>query len=891
MSESNAKEREDVDIQETREWKDSIRSVLANEGPDRAKYLLENVILDARRTGAYIPYDPSTPYINTIPPHKEEKMPGEQRLERQVRSLIRWNAMATVVRAKRSGKGLGGHIASYQSAATLYEVGFNHFFHAPNEDHGGDLLYIQGHSSEGIYARAFLEGRLTEENLKNFRQETHGKGVSSYPHPWLMPEFWQFATVSMGLGPITAIYQARFMKYLENRGLAKTEGRKVWCFIGDGETDEPETLGAIDVAAREKLDNLIFVCNCNLQRLDGPVRGDGKIVQELEGRFHGAGWNVIKVLWGGRWDPLFAQDSKGLLLKRMEECVDGEYQAFKAHGGAYTREHFFGQYPELKAMVDGYSDEDIWRLNRGGHDPQKVYAAYAEAARHKGQPTVILAKTIKGYGMGDAGEGMMTAHQSEELNDEQVLAFRDRFDVPLSDEDALKLPFFRPDDGTEVMRYMKERRNELGGYLPARRTKSSALKVPELDAFKKLLDGSGDREISTTMVYVRILQILTRDKNVKDRVVPIVPDEARTFGMEGLFRAIGIYASGGQLYDPTDAGQLAFYREDVKGQILEEGITEAGSMSSFIAAGTSYSTHDTPMIPFFSFYSMFGYQRIGDLCWAAGDMRARGFLLGGTSGRTTMNGEGLQHEDGQSHLYFSTSPSCRSYDPTFAYEFVVIVQDGLRRMFVDQEDCYYYITMMNENYVHPPMPDGVEDDIIRGMYLFQEGDKRQKLHVQLMGSGTILREAIAAAELLKNDWNVSADVWSAPGINELTRDGRDVERWNRLHPQEESKQPFVTQCLAEREGPVIIATDYVRSYSEQIRPFVPGRYYTLGTDGYGRSDTRENLREFFEVSRHWITVTALSALAEDGQQVERKKVAEAIEKYDIDPDKPNPITV
>ncbi|HET7570415.1 MAG TPA: pyruvate dehydrogenase (acetyl-transferring), homodimeric type [Gammaproteobacteria bacterium] len=890
MSDSNLKDSTDIDIQETREWQESIRSVLANDGPERAKFLLENVILDARRTGAYIPYDPSTPYINTIPPHREEKMPGEQRLERQVRSLIRWNAMVMVVRARRSGKGLGGHIASYQSAATLYEVGFNHFFHAPSEGHGGDLLYLQGHSSEGIYSRAFLEGRLSEENLKNFRQETHGKGISSYPHPWLMPDFWQFATVSMGLGPITAIYQARFMKYLENRGIAKTSNRKVWCFIGDGETGEPETLGAIDVAAREKLDNLIFVINCNLQRLDGPVRGNGKIVQELEGRFHGAGWNVIKVLWGGRWDPLLAQDEKGLLLKRMEESVDGEYQAFKAHGGAYTREHFFGKYPELKEMVANYTDEDIWRLNRGGHDPQKVYAAYAAASQHKGQPTVILAKTIKGYGMGEAGEGMMTAHQSEEMNDEQILAFRDRFEISLSDEEALKLPFLKPDDGSEVMRYLKERRKDLGGYLPARREKSSTLQVPDLEAFRKLLDGSGDREMSTTMGFVRILQVLTRDKNIADRIVPIIPDEARTFGMEGFFRSIGIYAPEGQLYDPTDAGQLAFYREDVKGQILEEGITEAGAMSSFIAAATSYSTHDTPMIPFFAFYSMFGFQRVGDLCWAAADMRARGFLLGGTSGRTTMNGEGLQHQDGQSHLYFSVVPSCRSYDPTFLYEFVVIVQDGLRRMYVDQEDCYYYITMMNENYVHPPMPEGVEDDIIRGMYLFQEGDKKAKLRVQLLGSGTILREAIAAAELLKNDWQVAADIWSAPGINELTRDGRDIERWNRLHPGEEPKEAFVTERLKGREGPVIAATDYVRSYSEQIRPFVPAPYYTLGTDGYGRSDTRENLREFFEVSRHWIAVTALSALADEGK-VERKTVAEAIKKYGIDPDKPNPITV
>lgn len=879
----------DVDPQETQEWQESIQSVLANEGPERAGFLLESAINHARHKGAQIHYDYTTPYINTIAVEDEQPLPGDAKLERLVRGLVRWNAMALVANVAKDGTGLGGHIASYQSVATLFEVGLNHFFHAPSEEHGGDLVYFQGHSSEGLYARAFLEGRLTEENMKNFRQETGGKGLSSYPHPWLMPDFWQFATVSMGLGPLNAIYQARFMKYMENRGVANTAGRKVWCFLGDGETGEPETLGALNVAANENLDNLVFVLNCNLQRLDGPVRGNGKIVQELEGIFRGAGWNVIKLLWGGRWDSLLAQDENGILKQRMQECVDGEYQAFKAHGGAYSREHFFGKYPELEKMVAGYSDDDIWRLNRGGHDQQKVYAAYAEAVAHKGQPTVILTKTVKGYGMGDAGEGLMTAHQSEEMGDQELLQFRDRFNVPLSDEEAVKLPFFRPDDDSDTMKYLHERRKALGGYLPARREQSESLKIPGLDAFEKLLGGS-EREVSTMMIYVRILQVLLRDKNIKDRIVPIVPDEARTFGMEGLFRSIGIYSAVGQKYDPTDSGTLAYYKESKQGQILEEGITEAGSMSSFIAAATAYSTHNTPMIPFFTYYSMFGYQRFGDLCWAAGDMRARGFLLGGTSGRTTMNGEGLQHEDGQNHLFFSVVPNCRTYDPTFGYELVVIIQNGLQRMFVDQEDIYYYITIMNENYAQPAMPEGVEDQIVRGMYLFQQGNKRQKKRVQLLGSGTILRESIAAAELLKDDWNVAADIWSAPGINELARDGRDIERWNRLHPGEERKQPFIAQQLDGHDGPVVATTDYVRAYSEQLRPYVKQPYYTLGTDGYGRSDTREALRDFFEVDRYWITVTALSALADQGT-VERKTVAEAIKQYGIDPEKPNPVMV
>jgi pyruvate dehydrogenase E1 component len=881
----------DIDPEETREWLESLASVFEVEGPERAEFLLRRVADYAREAGNAVPFRPTTPYVNTIPPEQEKDYPGDLALERRIRGLIRWNAMSLVLRAHKTGAGLGGHIASYQSIATLFEVGFSHFFRAPSAEHGGDLVYFQGHSAEGVYARAFLEGRISEEQMAHFRRETRGPGLSSYPHTWLMPDFWQFATVSMGLGSMQAIYQARFLKYLHNRGIADTSDRKVWFFMGDGESDEPEAMGALAIAAREKLDNLIFVANCNLQRLDGPVRGNGKIIQELDGIFHGAGWNVIKVVWGGKWDPLLARDTDGLLRRRMEECVDGDYQRFAAKGPGELREGFFGKYPELAEMVENMSDEELGLLNRGGHDARKVYAAYAAAVAHTGQPTVILAKTVKGYGMGASGEAMNTTHQQEEMSDDALKAFRERFELSLSDEQLTNLEFYRPDEDSDELRYLKQHREALGGYIPARRTQpSEKLKIPDLDIFDRLLQGSGEREYATTMAFVRCLQMLLRDNNIKERIVPIIPDEARTFGMEGLFRALGIYAPQGQLYEPPDAGQLAVYKEAKSGQLLEEGITEAGCVSSWIAAGTSYSTSDLPMIPFFAFYSMFGYQRIGDFLWAAADMRTRGFLMGGTSGRTTMNGEGLQHEDGHSHVLFSVVPSCRAYDPTFAYEMAVIIHHGLKQMYVEGEDVYYYITMMNEDYAHPPMPEGVEDGIISGMYLFQQADRGAKRRVQLLGSGAILREAIAAADLLKRDWQVSADVWSAPGITQLCRDGRDAERWNMLHPDAEPRQSYVAACLEDRQGPVIAATDYIRTYPEQIRPFVPKPYYTLGTDGYGRSDTRENLRQFFEVDRRWIAVTALKALADQGD-VEKKTVAEAIEKYRIDSDKPNPVTV
>jgi len=881
---------EDVDPQETREWLDALEALIEAEGPERAHFLLEALVDKARRRGVDVPFKATTAYLNTIPPDLEARSPGDHALEWRIRSLIRWNAMAMVVHANKESEGIGGHIASFASSATLYDVGFNHFWHAPSEDHGGDLVYIQGHSAPGIYARAFLEGRLSEQQLNAFRRDVSLKGITSYPHPWLMPDFWQFPTVSMGLGPIMAIYQARFMKYLHNRGLIDTSKRKVWVFCGDGEMDEPESMGAIGLAAREKLDNLVFVINCNLQRLDGPVRGNGKIIQELESEFRGAGWNVIKVIWGSYWDPLLLQDSKGLLRRRMEEAVDGEYQNFKAKGGAYTREHFFGKYPELKEMVANLSDDDIWRLNRGGHDPHKIYAAYHAAVNHTGQPTVILAKTVKGYGMGEAGEGQNITHQQKKMGEKALKAFRDRFQIPISDDEIAKAPFYKPADDSPEIKYLHERRKALGGYLPARDpNRAPPLKVPELSAFELLLKGSDDREMSTTMAFVRILAILLRDKNIADHVVPIVPDEARTFGMEGLFRQLGIYSSVGQLYSPQDADQLMFYKEDKRGQILQEGITEAGAMCSWIAAGTAYANHGIQMIPFFAYYSMFGFQRVGDLAWAAGDSQARGFLMGGTAGRTTLNGEGLQHEDGHSHVFSSVIPNCVSYDPTFAYEMAVIIQDGLRRMFQDGEKVFYYITMMNENYVQPAMPDGAEQGIRKGMYLFREGGKG-KLRVQLLGSGTILREVIAAAELLRQDWKIAADIWSCPSFTELKRDGADCERWNLLHPEAEPRQPWVRKCLAGREGPAVAATDYVRTFAEQIRPYVDRRYVVLGTDGYGRSDTREALRHFFEVDRYFVTIAALKALADDGK-LPYAKVTEAIKKYGIDPDKPNPTLV
>ncbi len=884
-------EMNDIDPLETSEWLESLESVLERDGPERAHYLLQHLIDEARRSGTHLPYSANTAYLNTIPEAHEQHTPGDPAIEWRIRSLIRWNALAMVVQANRMTSELGGHIASFASSATLYDVGFNHFWHAPSASHGGDMIYVQGHCAPGIYARAYLEGRISEEQLNRFRQETSAGGLSSYPHPWLMPDFWQFPTVSMGLGPLMAIYQARFMKYLHNRGLVDATKRKVWAFMGDGEMDEPESLGAITLASRESLDNLVFVINCNLQRLDGPVRGNGKIIQELEAAFRGAGWNVIKVIWGSYWDPLLLRDTKGLLKKRMEEAVDGEYQNFKAKGGAYTREHFFGRYPELKELVSNMSDDDIWRLNRGGHDPHKVYAAYAAAASHTGQPTVILAKTVKGYGMGEAGEGQNITHQQKKMGEDALKQFRDRFEIPISDEDIADTPFYRPPEDSPEMRYMRERRESLGGYLPQRRREAAALKIPELDAFDAMLQGTGEREISTTMAFVRMLTALVRDKNIGQNVVPIVPDEARTFGMEGLFRQLGIYSSKGQLYEPQDADQLMYYREDKKGQILQEGINEAGAMSSWIAAGTAYSNHNVHMIPFYTFYSMFGFQRIGDLAWAAGDSQARGFLLGGTAGRTTLAGEGLQHDDGHSHLMSANIPNCISYDPTYAYELAVIIHDGLRRMYANDENIFYYITIMNENYAHPALPPDASEGIVKGMYLLSEaeapGGKAKR--VQLMGCGTILREVIAAADLLR-EFDVYADIWSATSFTELRREGQDVERWNMLHPDEHPRESFVSQSLGAHGGPVIAASDYTRLFADQIRPYVNRRFVALGTDGYGRSDVRAKLREFFEVDRRYVAVAALKALADEGD-IERSVVAEAIKKFDIDVSRPNPMTV
>ena len=881
--------RRDTDPAETAEWREALASVLAFEGPDRGSFLLGELMAEAQRTGIVVPFSATTPYLNTIRPEQQTPHPGDRMIEHRIRSLVRWNAIAIIMRANKASSELGGHIASFQSAATLYDAGFMHFWHGATDAHGGDLVYMQGHSSPGFYARAFLEGRLSEAQLIGFRQESTGGGLSSYPHPWLMPDFWQFPTVSMGLGPLMAIYQARFLKYLHDRGLADTTKRKVWCFLGDGETDEPESLGAISMASRERLDNLIFVINCNLQRLDGPVRGNGKIIQELEGSFRGAGWNVLKVIWGSGWDALLARDSTGILRQRMEECVDGEYQDFKSKNGAYVREHFFGKHPELAAMVEDMSDDEIWALTRGGHDPNKVYAAYAAAVAHKGQPTVILAKTVKGYGMGEAGEGQNITHQQKKMGEHALREFRDRFSLPISDAQLTEIPFLRFAEDSPEMAYLRSRRAALGGSLPARRQRSESLEVPSLSAFDALLKSSGEREISTTMAFVRILNTLLRDKSIGKRIVPIVPDESRTFGMEGMFRQFGIYSQIGQLYQPEDAKQLMFYREDRNGQILQEGLNEPGAISSWIAAATSYSSSNVPMIPFYIYYSMFGFQRVGDLIWAAGDMRARGFLIGGTAGRTTLNGEGLQHEDGHSHLMSATIPNCISYDPTFAYELAVIIQDGLRRMFREQEDVFYYITAMNENYQHPEMPEGAEAGILKGMYLFRDGGTRPVAQpsVQLLGSGTILREVIAAADLLANDFGVVADVWSCPSFTELRREGLDVERWNLLHPAEPSRKSHVETCLGGRAGPVVAATDYIKAFADQIRPFVPSRYRVLGTDGFGRSDYRRKLRAFFEVDRHFVAVAVLKALADEGT-IKPSTVAEAIARYGIDPEKPNP---
>jgi len=883
----------DPDVMETQEWLDALEAVIENEGPERAHYLMERMVDLARRRGAQIPFSSNTAYVNTIPAHLEKHCPGNLEIEERLRSWMRWNAMAMVVKANRVDGDLGGHISSFASLANMLGIGFNHFWHAPTEDHGGDLLYLQGHSSPGIYARAFLEGRLSEEQMLNFRREVDGNGLSSYPHPKLMPEFWQFPTVSMGLGPLMAIYQARFLKYLHARSIADTANRKVWVFCGDGEMDEPESMGAIGMAAREQLDNLVMVVNCNLQRLDGPVRGNGKIIQELEADFRGAGWNVVKVIWGANWDPLLAKDKDGILQRVMMETVDGEYQNYKAKDGAYVRKHFFGKHPKLLELVANMTDDDIWRLTRGGHDPHKIYAAFKIAQEHKGQPTCLLVKTVKGFGMGKSGEARNTAHQTKKLDDEAVREMRDRFGIPIPDDQMAGIPFFKPADDSPEMVYLHERRKALGGYLPQRRTQSDEkLPVPPLSAFQAVLDPTAaGREISTTQSYVRMISTLLRDPILGPRLVPILVDESRTFGMEGLFRQIGIFNQQGQLYEPVDKDQVSYYREDKAGQILQEGINEAGAMSSWIAASTSYSSNNRIMVPFYTFYSMFGLQRTGDLAWAAGDMRARGFLMAGTAGRTTLNGEGLQHEDGHSHIMAATIPNCMPYDPTFAHEVGVIIHDGLKRMIENQEDVFYYITIMNENYSHPGLKPGQEEGILKGMYLLQEGDKKAKHRVQLIGSGTILRESIAAAELLKNDWGIAADIWSAPSLTLVAREGQDADRWNMVHPTDKPRVPYVTQCLEKSAGPIIASTDYMRAFAEQIRAFIPkGRSYkVLGTDGFGRSDTRVKLREFFEVNRHYVTIAALKALADEGV-ISTSVVSQAIAKYGINPEKANPVT-
>jgi pyruvate dehydrogenase E1 component len=876
--------KEDIDILETQDWVDSLNSVIENDGPARASYLLSQIVDKAYKAGLVLPDTRTTPYINTIPPEQEVKSPGDQNIERKIRAYVRWNAAAMVVKANKKSSELGGHIGTFASAATLYDVGMNHFWRGKNNKFGGDLVYFQGHCSPGIYARAFLEGRITEKQMDNFRQEVTLGGLASYPHPWLMPNFWQFPTVSMGLGPLMAIYQARFTKYLINRGLIKDENRKIWVFIGDGETDEPETLGAIGLAAREKLDNLIFVINCNLQRLDGPVRGNGKIIQELEGIFRGAGWNVLKVIWGSYWDPLLAKDKTGLLAKRMMECVDGEYQAFKAKGGKYVRDNFFGKYPLLKEMVASMTDADIWKLNRGGHDPHKVYAAYHAAMENVGTPTVIITKTIKGYGMGKSGESINTTHQQKKLDEEDLLYYRDRFDVPLTDQQVKNIEYFKPDPNSEEIKYLKDRRLKLGGFIPERSSFAKPIKIPPADIFEPFMKSTGDKEMSTTMALVRMLTALLRDKTVASRLVPIIPDEARTFGMEGFFKKIGIYAHEGQKYEPVDSEQLSSYREDKSGQVLEEGITEAGAMSSWIAAGTAYTNHDIEMIPIYLFYSMFGFQRTADFAWAAGDAQTRGFLIGATAGRTTLAGEGLQHQDGHSHLLASTVPNCIAYDPTFAYEVAVIFRDGLKRMHEKKENVYYYLTVMNENYPHPEKPKGADEGIIKGMYLFKENNNKGKIKVQLLGSGTILREIIKASEILSKEYGIDSDVWSVTSFNELRRDGMETERHNLLNPTAKKKKSYVETCLEKRDGPIIAASDYMRTFVDQIRPYTKKSFYALGTDGYGRSDTRKELRKFFEVDKEHIVAYTLSALASE-QLIGTMDAKLAMKKYKIDQEK------
>ena len=882
---------DDKDPVETKEWLDSIDSVIAQHGPERAHFILNQMVDYARRSGTYLPFSHNTAYLNTIPVGKQPSYPGDRAIEKRIEAIIRWNAMAMVVQANKESSEFGGHISTYASSATLYEVGFNHFWRAPTKENQGDMVFIQGHSSPGIYARAYLEGRLNESQLNGFRKEASGNGLSSYPHPWLMPDFWQFPTVSMGLGPMMATYQARFMRYMEHRDLIQRSDRKVWCFLGDGEMDEPESMGAITMPVREGLDNLVFVVNCNLQRLDGPVRGNGKIIQELEAAFGGAGWNVIKLIWGSRWDPLLARDTDGLLRKIMEECVDGEYQNFKSKGGDYVRENFFGKYPETREMVTNLSDQDIWRLNRGGHDAKKVYAAYDQAINHKGRPTIILAKTVKGFGMGAAGEGQNIAHQQKKLDIDALKEFRDRFNIPISDKDIKDVPYYKPSAKSPELEYLQEQRKNLGGFLPQRRIKSKNLKIPSLEMFKSQLEGTGDREASTTMAFIRILTSIVRDKQIGKNVVPIVPDEARTFGMEGMFRQIGIYSSKGQLYTPQDADQLMFYREDKKGQILEEGINEAGAFCSWLAAGTSYSNHDQQMIPFYIYYSMFGFQRIGDFVWAGGDMQSRGFLIGGTAGRTTLAGEGLQHQDGHSLISASSIPNCVAYDPTYAYELAVIIHDGLRRMMGMQENIFYYITCMNENYIHPALPKGSEAGILKGMYLLREGKNKDNINKpQLMGSGTILREVINAADILLNDYDISSDIWSVTSFNELRREALEKDRLNQLNPGSQKKLSYVERCLKGRGGPFIAATDYMTLLPDQIQKWIPGSYTTLGTDGYGRSDGRSALRDHFEVDSRYIVLATLNALCDQGE-IDQKIILQAMKKFKINPKKPDPVKV
>ena len=878
----------DPDPQETQEWIESIKDALEEHGYERTRHLLETLIDFAQSNGARLPFNTSTPFVNTILPGQQPPYPGDRDIERKIKSVVRWNAMAMVTKANTETPGIGGHISTFASAATLYEVAFNHFFKGADHPNGQDLIFFQGHASPGIYARAYLEGRLNGQQLHNFRRELSEKGgLSSYPHPYLMPDFWQFATVSMGLGPIMAIYQARFMRYMIDRGFMEDTDRKVFAYLGDGEMDEPESLGALTLASRENLDNLIFVVNCNLQRLDGPVRGNSKVIQELERAFRGAGWNVIKVIWGSDWDELLENDASGLLLQRLEEVVDGDLLKYVVEGGAYLREHFYGKYPELLKMVEHISDEELAKLRLGGHDPLKVYAAYNEAVNFKGKPTVILARTIKGYGLGEAGEGRNITHNQKKLNEEELLYFRDRFNVPLSDEEAMKAPFYRLDETSSEYKYLIDRRKALGGSLPIRTDRSTPLDLPNISIFQELLDGTGDREISTTMAYVRLLTILTKDKTIGKHIVPIIPDEARTFGMDPLFRQLGIYSHKGQLYDPVDSDQFLYYKEVKDGQILEEGINEAGSISSFIAAGMSYSTHGIKMIPFYIYYSMFGFQRVWDLIWAAGDMRVRGFLLGGTAGRTTLNGEGLQHQDGHSHLAAAATPNIKAYDLAYAYEIATIVHHGMKEMCQNDKDVIYYLTLENENYTHQPMPEGVADDIIKGLYKIHATENPT---LRLLGSGPLMGEVLAAAELLKKDWHIEPGIWNVTSFSELRRDAEEIERWNLIHPEDDPKHSHLEQCLSKHHVPTVAVSDYVKMVSEQIGPYVPGPYYALGTDGFGRSDTRENLRHFFEVDRYYIVLTAIRALALDGK-MDMSKVDEAMKKYNLDPEKPSPITV